>query len=161
MRRPARRALDPEDRRKHLELIQNAVDRMAGSSANAKSWLLPVVTAAFGFSLVEREFLVAILGLGAILLFAFLDAQYLRQERAFRALYRDAVGGRVPLFEISPASYYNKPNQDEDDKRAENCRWPDVIWSWSLAGFYGPMILVGLGILAMFIPWVDIKELAC
>jgi hypothetical protein len=153
--------LDPEDRRKHLELIQGAVDRMAGSSASAKSWLLPVVTAAFGFSLVQREVFVGLLGLGSVLLFAFLDAQYLRQERAFRALYRDAAIGRIPVFEINPSRYYNGPNHDEDDHRSENCRWNKVIWSWSLAGFYGPMILVGLGILMLCVPWRELISLTC
>lgn len=144
--------VDAEDRRKHLDLIQGVVSRMAAASANAKSWLLPVVTAAFAFAVVESQPAVGLLGLGAVLLFAFVDAQYLRQERAFRALYRAAVVGRVALFEMSPARYFNKPNQDEDDERAENCRWGKVIWSWSLAGFYGPMAALGLVLIGSCVP---------
>lgn len=154
-------ALDPEDRRKHLDLVQGAVNRMAGASANAKSWLLPVVTAAFGFCAVEGELSIGLLGLGAVVLFAFIDAQYLRQERAFRALYRDAVSAKVPLYEMSPARYYSKPNGDEDDDRAENCRWKTVIWSWSLAGFYLPMFLVGVAIAATTVPWNDLRTMIC
>jgi histidine triad (HIT) family protein len=134
---------------------------MAGASANAKSWLLPVVTAAFGFCAVERELSIGLLGLGAVMLFAVVDAQYLRQERAFRALYRDAVSAHVPLFEMSPARYHNKPNADEEDKRAENCRWGAVIWSWSLAGFYLPMLIVGAVIAATTVPWSDVKSMIC
>jgi hypothetical protein len=140
---------DPDDRRKHLDLIQAAVTRMASASSNAKSWLLPVVTATYGYALVKNAESVALLGIAAVIVFAMLDAQYLRQERAFRALYRDAVAGNVPLFELSPARYFNKPNGDEEDTRSESCKWRKVIWSWSLGGFYGPLGVVGAAVLAV------------
>lgn len=137
-----------DDRRKHLEFIQAAVSRMAGGSALAKSWLLPVVTATYGYALANRLSSIAFLGVAAVLLFATLDAQYLRQERAFRALYRAASEGRVTTYEMANSSYYNKPNGDEEDKRSENCGWDKVVFSWSLAGFYGPVVLFGLGVAA-------------
>lgn len=135
--------MDAEDRRKHLEMIQAAVTRMASSSASAKSWLLPVATVAYGYAITDRNVPVALLGLGAVILFGFLDAQYLRLERAFRVLYKKAAFGAVTVFDMNPSPYFNRPNGDEDDQRSENCRWSSVVWSWSLAGFYAPLVLAG------------------
>lgn len=134
---------DAEDRRKHLELIQGAISRMSAASSNAKSWLLPVAAATYGYGLIQKADSVALLGIASVVLFAFLDAQYLRQERGFRALYRDAVARTTVEFEMSPARYFNRPNGDREDGRSENCQWRKVIWSWSLAGFYGPLAAVG------------------
>ena len=52
---------DPEDRRKHLDFIQSVVTRMSAASSNAKAWLLPVVTAAYGYALTQRADSVALL----------------------------------------------------------------------------------------------------
>lgn len=150
-------AYTPEDRRHHLTLIQTALSRMASSSVSAKSWLLPVVTAAYGFAIVQGNGWVALLGIVAVLLFAVMDAGYLRLERAFRALYRDVAAGRRRDYDMNPRRYLDKINADEDDQREENCRWGKVIWSWSLAGFYGPLIALGF-LIATFeaIPHVNV-----
>jgi histidine triad (HIT) family protein len=127
---------------------------MSSASAKAKAWLLPVGTAAYGFALTEPVASVALLGVAAVMVFAFLDAHYLRQERAFRALYRDAVADNVAVYEMSTRRYIRKPDQltgdtEAGDLRDENCRWPSVVRSWSVAGFYGPFLAIG--IVAFFI----------
>src|SRR5215217_3011348 len=53
---------------------------MSTASTTTKSWLLPVITAAFGYALTKRADTVALLGVGAGVLFGFLDANYLKQE---------------------------------------------------------------------------------
>jgi hypothetical protein len=133
-----------DDRRKHLDYIQAAVSRMSSSSSTAKGWMLPVATVTYGYALTNNAESVALLGIAGVLVFCFLDAQYLRQERAFRALYRAAVDGKVDTYEMNNSCFYNKPNDDEEDRREENCGWGKVIWSWSVAGFYGPLVLVGI-----------------
>lgn len=154
---PSSPRLDPEDHRKHVELIQAVVTRMAEASTNAKSWLLPVVTAAYGFALTNRSGSVATLGVVAVVLFSFLDANYLRQERAYRALY-DVVTTRsrpVPIFSLDPA-HADEPLPDVEAlptrhkvgaiARTWMPGWR--IWiSWSIAPFYGALFLLGLGIL--------------
>lgn len=122
---------------------------MAGASSTAKAWLLPVVTAAYGYALVERDFEIAILGIIAVLLFAFLDASYLRQERAFRALYQAAVKRKVSVYDMNSSRFYGKPNGDSNGLRATNCRWSEIIWSWSLAGFYLPIALLGMAVVLL------------
>jgi hypothetical protein len=137
------RPISADDRRQHLDQIQAIVARMAGASSTSKTWMLPVVTAAFGYALVNHDAEVGLLGTAAVIVFAVLDAGYLRQERAFRALYQSAVRGRVGLYDMNVTRYYGKANGDDEDLRAVNCQWRQIIWSWSLAGFYVPVASLG------------------
>jgi len=86
-------------------------------------------------------------------LFGFLDAHYLRQERAFRALYRAAVENRVDEYDMNNRVFYGKPNRDEDDLREENCNWPKIICSWSVLGFYAPVIALGVVVVLCSASW--------
>lgn len=168
----SRPILDPEDKRKHLDFIQSVVTRMSAASVSAKSWLLPVVTAAYGYGMTQHAWSVVALGLGAGLLFMFLDAHYLDREKAYRALY-DAVAREkgVPLFSLDPRDA-DRCTQAEGNARditadeveeeagggianpvATSPRFPVLaawtpdasVWkSWAIAPFYGSLILVGL-----------------
>jgi len=137
-------SIDADDKRQHLDQIQAVIARMAAASSTAKTWMLPVVTAAFGYSLVQHDAEVGLLGTATVIVFAVLDAGYLRQERAFRALYQAAVKGRVQAYDMNAARYYDRANGDVQDIRAVNCQWRRIIWSWSLAGFYVPVASLGV-----------------
>jgi hypothetical protein len=144
-------AIDGDDRRTHLEFIQAIVTRMSSASSMAKSWLLPVVTASYGYALTKDDGSVAMLGVLTTLLFGFLDANYLRQERAYRMLYNAIVGGtgNVPLFSLNSADAQGPtpPATTPWQKFGSLVgRWvPDRgVWlSWSIAPFYGALILIG------------------
>lgn len=123
---------------------------MAAGSGKAKTWLLPIATATYGYAIVQDSWPLALVGVGAAFLFAFIDARYLREERAFRVLFRRAVAGSVPVYEMNSRAYYGKPNGDEEDLRAENCRWRAILPSWSILGFYGPVIAAGLVLFVRF-----------
>lgn len=141
-----------EDRRKHLDFIQAVVTRMSTASSSTKSWLLPVVTATYGYALTKNAESVALLGIAAVLLFAFLDANYLRQEKAYRRLY-DAVAKKtrdVPLFSLDPSDA-DDPIPETGSRREKVGRlirrwFPGrMTWSsWSIAPFYGSLMLVGV-----------------
>lgn len=127
---------------------------MSAASSSAKSWLLPVVTAAYGFALTQPSRSVALLGIAAVLLFMFLDANYLRQERAYRKLY-DAVakGTRdVPLFSLDPSEADDpiEPSARLHERlRIILGRWMPSwgVWaSWSIFPFYGALLIIGIGI---------------
>lgn len=124
---------------------------MAAGSGKAKTWLLPIVTATYGYAIVKGSWPLAVVGVGAALLFAFIDARYLREERAFRVLFRRAVAGSVAVYEMNSRAYYGRPNGDEEDLRAENCRWRAIIPSWSILGFYGPVIVAGLAVIVWLV----------
>jgi hypothetical protein len=144
-------AIDGDDRRKHLDYIQAVVTRMSSASSGAKGWLLPVVTAAYAYALTKKESSVAVLGVAAVLLFGFLDANYLRQEKAYRRLYDAVARGtrEIPLFSLDP-SHADDPIPPAATRRQKIRlrlgRWfPDRnVWlSWSVAPFYGTLIIIG------------------
>lgn len=133
----------PEDRRQHLNFIQAVVSRMASASASAKTWLLPIVTATYGYALASNDWYVAILGMFAAVVFGLLDANYLKQERAFRALYDDvAAGADIRPFGMNPALAAPEGKADY---------WPNrKDWtSWSIALVYLPILVVGGAIIAL------------
>jgi hypothetical protein len=132
-----------EDRRKHLELIQSVVGRMAAASSVAKGWCLTVATAAFGYALTKDSQSVALLAVGAVVLFGYLDARYLREERKFRALYEDARKGNAEVYDLRTGPYVDKGSP----KYTAPCAWPSVLRSWSVWTFYLPIIGVGLAVL--------------
>ncbi|GAB3077558.1 hypothetical protein GCM10027053_47530 [Intrasporangium mesophilum] len=132
----------PEDRRQHLSFIQAVVTRMSQASSSSKSWLLPIVTATYGYAISQHSAGVALLGILAVVVFGVLDANYLKQERAFRKLYDDvAVGRNVTAFSMNPAL----PSPDGKNVNY----WPDWrdVKSWAVAPVYGPLLAAGLAIL--------------
>lgn len=141
-----------EDRRKHLEFIQAVVTRMSASSATAKGWLLPVVTAAYGYAVTKGSVAVGLLGIIATLVFGLMDANYLRQEQAFRDLYDAVASGTkpVPLFSLDP-SHASDPIPDGTRLRERLIkvvgRWVPgrPVWiSWSIAPFYTAFVVAGV-----------------
>lgn len=47
----------------HLQFIQSLINRLDSSSATLKGWLIPVVTASYGFAYVNHNLLVLLLGM--------------------------------------------------------------------------------------------------
>jgi len=138
---PPEHGVSPEDRRQHLSFIQAVVTRMSQASSSSKSWLLPIVTLAYGYAATKAAPAVALLGVLAVLVFGILDANYLKQERAFRNLYDEvARGGGIPAFAMNPAL------ASPTGTRANY--WPDWqdIRSWAVAPVYGSLLIAGVGI---------------
>lgn len=69
-------------------------------------------------------------------LFGLLDSYYLREERLFRCLYDEARTGAIEVYSMKKDAYAARYTRRQ------------VIHSWSVLGFYGPLLLVGLGALA-------------
>lgn len=147
-------SVPPEDRRKHLDFIQATITRMSAAAATTKSWMLPVVTATYGFALVQRSTSVALLGIAAVLLFAYLDANYLRQEKRFRWLYKAVAEGanEITLFSLNPDdALLDRSGKSTEDWAAWMPRWlnrffpgPSVWTSWSVGPFYLALLAVGI-----------------
>lgn len=146
----------PEDRRQHLAFIQDAIARMAHASSSAKGWVLPVVTAAYGFAIVGRSGTVAIVGIVATIAFAYIDGHYLQQEQCFRRLYEAVSEGdeRVPSYAmrwslVTPPRASNGAERRKGQVRLRLtlAKWvPEkAVWlSWSIVPFYGTLALVGV-----------------
>lgn len=108
---------------------------MSSSSAAAKGWGLTVVAATYGFSTAQEEPSVGVLGIALVMFFAILDARYLREERLFRGVYDAARRMEIEVYSMDKSMFDHLPN----------CQRWTVIASWSVAGFWGPLALVGVG----------------
>ncbi len=131
----------PEDRRQHLAFIQAVITRMSQASSSSKSWLLPIVTLTYGYAVTKESIPVALLGCVAVLVFGLLDANYLKQERAFVELYDQVTAGEpIPVFAMNPAL--------ASSTRARVNYWPDrkEFASWAIALVHGPLLATGVGI---------------
>lgn len=124
------------DRRQYLDHLQGAISRMSASSTSAKTWLLPVATASYGYAITKPSWPVALLGIFAVLLFAYVDAYYLQLERDFRSLYRRATTDTLRDNEVRPSLYDMAPPS----------RWPQkIVWrSPSIWLFYSALLIVGI-----------------
>ena len=133
-------SIDPSEfvglRIKHLEMVQTVISRLAGQGATIKNYCITMSTTVCGFSITLHRPLVALLALLPLLVFAFLDGQYLRTERRYRLLYdqvRTGDWGAMPNFELKT-------------RAAPRVSYGKVLFSWSIIGFYGP---IALGVLSV------------
>ncbi|NUT36627.1 MAG: hypothetical protein HOV79_26535 [Hamadaea sp.] len=128
--------LGREDRIKYLELIQAVIARLANNSFFMKGWGLTVTGAIYGFAASDLNWRVSAVGLLPALAFWFLDSYFLRQERMFRRLYEDArhLDDRVDVFSLDIRRYVEKEP------------WLPVVFSMTLAPFYGLVLCAGLAL---------------
>ncbi len=124
---------------KHLEFVQTIISRQAGNSFLLKGWALTVAAALYGFAASHLNWRIATIGFLPAIAFWLLDAYFLRQERLFRCLYDDIrkADTCVGLFSMNTQPY----------KRRAGMGWRKVIFSYTLAIFYGMIVLVGIAVL--------------
>ncbi|MCP4581047.1 MAG: hypothetical protein GY839_05475 [candidate division Zixibacteria bacterium] len=95
---------------KHLEFIQNIITRMNTNSFQIKEWTIVLVSALLALYASTKNNCFILLGILPALMFWFLDAYYLTQERKFRGLYNDVADigenpNEIKLFEMRPDLY--------------------------------------------------------
>lgn len=91
-----------DNKRKHFDLLQSAIARMASHSFLLKGWSITVATAMFGLAAKETKPPLALLALLPILAFWGLDGYYLGYERRFRQLFQAAVAAQATDFRMTP-----------------------------------------------------------
>ena len=98
----------------YLNILQSIVSRMAGNSANCKTWCITLVSGILVVIADKAKPNYGWLALIPVLLFFFLDAYYLGQERAFRATYNDfvrrmhsGIAETTDLFIVAPLKGFN------------------------------------------------------
>lgn len=80
-----------EDKRKHLELIQGVVNRMASNSFLFKGWSITIIAGISAFAAQDSNTALMTVPIVSTLLFWSVDAYYLMMERAFRNIYNKAA----------------------------------------------------------------------
>jgi len=95
---------------KHLEFIQNVITRMNTNSFQIKGWSIIIASALLAIYASSKNNYFFLIAVFPTLIFWFLDAYYLNQERKFRGLYNDVAGvtdepKEIKLFAMRPALY--------------------------------------------------------
>jgi hypothetical protein len=72
---------------KHLEFIQEVINRMAKNSFMIKGWAVTLVSALFALAAKDTNQKFIIIAYFPVIVFWFLDGYYLYQERLFRKLF--------------------------------------------------------------------------
>ena len=76
----------------HLNMLQAVITRLAGNSAQCKTWCVAIVSALFGLAGATKSGRIAAAAIIPIAVFGFVDAAYLANEKAYRDLYNTIVG---------------------------------------------------------------------
>lgn len=118
---------------KYLDMVQAVVVRLSASSANFKNYCITLVTAIIGFGLTDTNIDPLPLAAIPIIAFGYLDARYLRLERAFRVLFN----------QLRDSDWTVRPSFDLDLKSEHFRRHPFIraICTWTVLGFYGPLLI--------------------
>lgn len=132
-----------DDLPKHLEMIQDVIERHARSSFLFKGWSVTIVAAVFLLAARGASpFLTMAAGLLPSFAFWGLDAYYLMQERIYRALY-DHV-------RKSETKSDNRFTMDAQSCKAGVSSWASTLFSPSVFWFHAPVALLIVGALTFF-----------
>lgn len=124
---------------KHLEFIQNVITRMNNNSFQMKGWMVALVSALLALYASTQKHAFVLIAILPALIFWFLDAYYLWEERKFRGVYNDVAGitknNTIELFAM-PVNLYTG---------GKYSFW-DVLGSVTILPLYLPVIAILVGI---------------
>lgn len=155
-----------ETDRHFIGLLQDTINRMAGNSANCKTWLLAIITAIVAYVATNKEAadLLWIIVVADVLFF-FLDSYYLQLERNFIDLEKDFVckvrgNSDSTANRSDSASVYdfNYKRLDTDKVKIARKNMKEALKSYSTWPFY---LAILLGAFAMIFAMSDIDIHFC
>jgi|SRR5579859_1144453 len=116
-----------EYKMKHLELIQNIINRMASNSFLVKGWCVTLVSVLLALESQSSNAKYLLVALLPALMFWILDAYFLRQERLFRKLYDGVriLDEKSIDFSMNTSSF------------TKTTSWLSALLSQTLIIFYG------------------------
>lgn len=129
-----------ESKIRHLEMIQGVINRMAGNSFALKGWAVTLVSGIFVLAGKETDKLYFLVAYIPVVVFWWLDAYYLLQERLYRSLYE-----KVRKTDEKDIDFSLKAAATEFDSK-KNC-FCSCLFSKTVFGFYVPLALVCTGII--------------
>lgn len=144
-----------DDDRQYLQMMQENIARMAGNSANCKTWLITLVCALITLAVTIQSLNNWIwFSIFPIVMLWQLDAYYLKLERGLRNRERDFINiVRAATFneELYRAALFNFKTldaaEDDEDKGVVSTR--NVEWSDSVCTFYA--VVFGIALIASLI----------
>jgi hypothetical protein len=128
-----------ENKRKHLEFLQGAINRMASNLFLLKGWTITLIAALFALSAKDSNRAYALIAYFPTLVFWILDGYFLSQERRFRALY-----DRVRKLNESEIDFSMDTSPFKHELRNT---WGGAMLSRTLLTYYGALALIMLALL--------------
>ena len=125
-----------ENKRKHLEFIQEAINRMAGNLFFLRGWTITLIAALFAFFVKDANTDFIFVVYFPVIIFWILDGYFLSQERLFRALYNH-------VRKLDEKEIDFSMNTD-DYKKDEGNSWICSMFSTTLLFFYLPLVAIML-----------------
>lgn len=127
---------------KEIDIVQDIIKRMAFNSFMIKGWTITLVVVALLLKGAKHQVLIAFVPL---LVFWFLDAYFLWQERMYRKLYDWVISNRLKtdehLFDMDAYRF-----KDEVQSRFR------IMFSLTLGWFYGSIaVLIAIYAIAIFL----------
>ncbi|MFV2045570.1 MAG: hypothetical protein ACC700_20340 [Anaerolineales bacterium] len=129
-----------EKKLKHLEMLQNIIDRMADNSFSRKGWSVILVSALFALAASDSNTHFVYLAYLPSMMFWILDGYFLWQERLFRKLY-----DRVRTASESEIDF----SMDTSSVRGEVSSWIGTMFSRTLLIYHGTILGVVVVITAI------------
>lgn len=118
---------------KEIDIIQDIIKRMAFNSFMIKGWTITLVVATLLLKGTEKY--QACIAFIPLLVFWFLDAYFLRQERMYRILYDWVINNRLKteecLFDMKTRRFENEVQSI-----------PRIMFSITLGWFYGSIAIL-------------------
>ena len=124
----------------HLEMIQAVITRMAGNSFALKGWAVTLVAGLFALSGKDANQFYYLVTYIPIVVFWYLDAYYLCQERMYRNLYEKVR--KLDEDKIDFSMNAATKEFQTDKTTVANC-----FLSKTILGFYLPLAVVTAGII--------------
>jgi len=119
---------------KEIEIIQDIIKRMAFNSFMIKGWTVTLVAVTLLLRGSKYQVLIAFI---PILVFWFLDAYFLWQERLYRRLYNWVTKNRMNTDEyLFDMNAYRFKNEEQSKLR--------IMFSITLGWFYGSIFILTL-----------------
>lgn len=130
-----------EKKLKHLEFIQQTINRMASNLFLLKGWTVTLIVAMFALAAKESRDVYFLLAYFPTFMFWLLDGYFLSQERRFRSLY-----DHVTKLEESAIDF----SMDTQPFKASPSRnkWSHALFSPTLLIYYGVLVA------AMTVVWL-------
>lgn len=133
-----------ENKIKHLEIIQNVINRMASNSFSLKGWSVTLLTGILALSGQHTDKMYFILAYLPILMFWGLDSYYLLQERLYRSLYNKVL--QLPADKIDFSLDASKHECPSTETNFFKC-----AFSITELSFYLTFAIVSTGIICLMI----------
>lgn len=131
----------------HISMLQGIINRLANNSASCKTWCFTLVAALVTLTGTAGKPEVIAVVIVPLVIFGFLDASYLAQERAYRALFRRMVGN------LHEGKYTLQDTFEANAPMESGARWR-AFRSWSVAPMY--LTLAVLAAIAYWSGWLKI-----